>query len=130
MSAAILLDELLDRDIRLIPQGDRLRVDAPAGLLGTPERAVLAANKYALLGVLARDEPEVSWRAEAMHRQVQRAGPLPLLVARPGRFSPGTCVSCGEPVEARTAGPSYRCGPCARAAWLVLDDLTRVTRKA
>ena len=54
MSAAALLAALQARGVRLTAVGDRLRVDAPAGVLTVADRAALAAYKAALLARLRR----------------------------------------------------------------------------
>lgn len=66
-------------------------------------------------------DPEVGWRAEAMRPQVPRRGPIPFLVARPEVVpQPDCCLSCGDPLP---EGRRYRCGPCQRAAEVVLNEV-------
>ena len=73
-----------------------------------------------VLELLAAEDAEVAWRAAAMRPQVPVRGPIPLLVAREFAPVPGGCASCGDPLS---GGRPFRCGPCARAAWLVLHEV-------
>lgn len=66
------------------------------------------------------DEAETAWRVEAMRRQIRPGPVIPFLVARRDFVdAPGRCLSCGDPV-----GPDrrYRCGPCVRAAEIVVNE--------
>jgi hypothetical protein len=92
--------------LRLV--GDRLRVEAPSPL------------DAELLGSLRAHAPEIRWRAMVMSRQVTPGGPLPLLLARPViRFPPGSCCSCGDPLDGHHR---YRCELCAVAVVAVLEN--------
>ncbi len=53
MSAPALLDTLAARGVALDLDGDRLRVDAPAGELSDSDRAAIRANKGALIALVA-----------------------------------------------------------------------------
>ena len=55
MTAAALLAALQTRGVRLAAVGDRLRVEAPRGVLTAADRAALAAHKAALLALLRAD---------------------------------------------------------------------------
>lgn len=53
MSARALLEELRSRDVRLKADGERLRVDAPAGAITEEFRSALAKNKTAIVKLLS-----------------------------------------------------------------------------
>jgi hypothetical protein len=120
MDATELLADLRRRGLVLVPDGDTLRY-RPRNAL-TPElRAAVAAHKLELLALLADDEAEVLWRADAMRPQVPRIGPIPVLAARPEVSArPGACLSCGDPLP---PGNRHRCRHCVRAAWRVLREV-------
>ena len=123
MTPLHMLADLRRRGVVLIAQGDRLHVDAPAGVLTPEMRDALAAHKYELLGLLLADDPEVVWRIDAMRRQVPLRGPIPFLVARDVPPVPGTCLSCGD---ALALDQPYRCRPCVQAAILALREARQV----
>ncbi len=62
MNALKLYHNLKRRGVRLVADGDNLKVDAPAGVLADEDRAALAEHKSALLkflaGVQTCQEPE------------------------------------------------------------------------
>jgi hypothetical protein len=62
MNALVLYHDLKKRDVRLVADGDNLKIDAPAGVLTDEDRAALAQLKPVLLRFLAgggrRQEPE------------------------------------------------------------------------
>jgi hypothetical protein len=128
MDGVTLLSEAQDAGLDLRADGERLVVRGPRRATSLVQS--LLAEKHAMLGLLARDDPEVIWRAATMRGQLRPGAAPPVLVARPGPFPRGACISCGEPVVARTAGPAYRCAACAHAAWLVLAEAPRVTRES
>jgi hypothetical protein len=55
VSAAELIRRLTQAGVRLTPHGDRLRVDAPRGLLSPDDWASLAARKGEILALLRAD---------------------------------------------------------------------------
>ena len=66
------------------------------------------------------EDQEVAWRVEAMRRQIRPGPIIPFLVARRDFVdTPGGCLSCGDP---RGSGRRYRCGPCVRAAEIVVNE--------
>ena len=90
--------------IVLEARGDRLHIEAPAGVLTPVLLDVLQTRKPDLLSVL--------WRLEAMR---ETAGKAPVLLARlQACGGPGRCFSCGDALEVATA--YGRCGPCDVAA--------------
>jgi hypothetical protein len=112
-----LLAELERRQVQLAADGDRLCY-RPRHLVPPELRAAMAAHKAEILRLVAADEREIGWRAEAMRPHVRRTGPIPFLVARrPVRDAPGACLSCGDPIASHRR---YRCIPCAAAAQRVL----------
>ena len=56
MSAIELLQDLAGRAVQLEVAGDRLRVDAPSGVLTDADRRALADNKEELLGLLSEED--------------------------------------------------------------------------
>lgn len=108
--------ELRARGVALAADGDCLVTE---GVLTDDDRARIRALKPALLAIVADPASEVAWRVAAMRPHATPAGPVPLLVARPGQPRPGRCVSCGDALD---GGRRYRCGPCARAAEAVLNE--------
>jgi hypothetical protein len=120
MGPSEVLAELNRRGVEIAVDGDRLRYRPQDAV--TPElRAALAEHKVALLTLLA-DDTDVAWRVEAMRRQIRPGPPLiiPFLVARRDfADAPGVCMSCGDPCG---PGRRYRCGPCVRAAEIVVNE--------
>ncbi len=66
MSALSLYHDLKRRDVRLEADGDKLRVDAPAGVLTAEIKAALSGAKPALLRLLsceeAKEQPQYDGR--------------------------------------------------------------------
>jgi TubC N-terminal docking domain len=56
MNASALLEDLRHRDVTLDAEGDRLHVDAPAGVITDELRAALVENKGRLLEFLVREQ--------------------------------------------------------------------------
>src|SRR5207249_2660364 len=125
------------RGIRLRPNGDRLRVEAPAGVLTDADRAAITAHKAELLTALSarsagacmviedraaifRRQIETYWAqldeswVEVIHR------PIPPLSLPGVVVSAGGCQLCGDPLK---PGRTYRCAPCVDAMNLVLERL-------
>ena len=120
MNATTLLTDLRNRGIRLSVAGERLSVDAPKGAMTADLRAALVEHKAGLLRLLNAQDAEVQWRIEAMRRQIQPGPIIPFLVARRDfADAPGLCLSCGDPCG---PGRRYRCGPCVRAAEIVVNE--------
>ena len=116
MSPAALLGALRRRGVLLAPGGDgRLRYH-PREALSDADREVLARNRTAILAMFESDP--VGWRAAVMAAQMRRMVVLPVWLARPGvRFAPGSCCSCGDPLD---RDERYRCDPCVAATVQVL----------
>jgi hypothetical protein len=96
---------------RLVVRGPRMHEDLALQLI---------AAKPRVLTVLAEEEAEIAWRVAVMRLQVPSTGPIPVLVARGGRPSPGHCVSCGDPL---LTDRSRRCRLCSQAACSVLLEV-------
>lgn len=62
MTAAVLLTELRNRGASIAVVGDRLRIDAPVGVLSADLRTALAAHKADLLRLLLLDRIEATWK--------------------------------------------------------------------
>lgn len=62
MTAAVLLTELRNRGAFVAVVGDRLRIDAPVGVLSADLRTALAAHKVDLIRLLLLDRIEVTWK--------------------------------------------------------------------
>jgi len=150
MDAVTLLERARAAGLSLEVDGDRLRVRGPKS--AEPVVQLLAAHKAEIMRLLTRREmqdgpdavvgvalpcpglqpvaepagsvdPEVAWRIDAMRPEVPPRGPIPFLVARRDVApQPDCCLSCGDPLpEARRC----RCGPCQRAAEIVLNEVRR-----
>jgi len=106
-AAALLIGELLLRDIDLVVDGDQLRCRGPKGAL-TPELAGrITALKPELRQRLLDQEGEIAWRIRVM------------LISDPVVFSildlepvAGQCSSCAEP---QPYGQDGRCTLCSLA---------------
>ena len=88
-SLQALLTELATRDIRVRLEGDKLRLNAPAGALDDALKAKLASRKAELVSALS------SAGAQRGLRHVSRTGPLPVSFAQRrlwffDRMQPGT----------------------------------------
>jgi hypothetical protein len=111
VSPAELIGSLLRRGILIVPSRDgRLRY-RPRQALSKADCEFLARNRAAILDLLGADP--IGWRAAVMATQVRRGVALPLFLARPGiRFGPGSCCSCGDPLD---HDERYCCRPCVAA---------------
>ena len=122
MTAGRLVARLRALGVALATDGERLTIDAPAGVLTPALLAELRGRKWALLALLAAAEPAVAWRVAAMAAQLPPAGPVPFLMARATPRHDGGCCSCGESMPGGTVGLAARCLPCRHAAQLVTED--------
>ncbi len=98
MNAAELLSDLDDLGVRLEVQGDRLRVDAPRGVL-TPElRHHLATYKAAVMQALVacRCDPLPHW-----------TDPMGAAGCNPNKWEP--CAICGYVWRCKQCGGCRRC---------------------
>ena len=123
MTAEELIRELRGRGVELTIKGDRVRY-RPKTAVPAELQPILISHKHELLALLSSTDPEVAWRADRMRSQVPVTGPIPFLVARLAPTGEGQCLSCGGPLG---EGHVYRCGPCARAATLVLHQVREGT---
>lgn len=117
-TAVSLLAEARAAGLEVRLEAERLVVRGPRSRKALAER--LLARKGEVLTALAGEDEAVAWRAAAMRPQVPGTGPIPFLIAREEAPAPGRCLSCGDPLG-RDRG--HRCGPCIRAAWLVLHEV-------
>jgi hypothetical protein len=119
MTPTEILGSLHRRGIDLVPADDgRLRY-RPREALSEAERTVLTHHRDAILALF--DADPIGWRAAVMAAQVRRTVALPLLLARPGiKFRPGSCCSCGDPLN---RDERYRCRLCVAATVLALAAL-------
>jgi hypothetical protein len=125
VTAAAFLEDLRARGVAVRAVGDRLRVEAPPGVLTAAVVARLREEKPALLRFLAPPtpaDPEVARRLVAFTSQLEAwtaAGcpGVPLLVL-PDAPAPraGSCVSCGVAIPAG----GWRCASCRGAVELAL----------
>ncbi len=124
MTAAALLSELRAMGATVMADGERLALDAPAGVLTPALLDRLRSHKRLILAHLAADEPAVAWRAVAMRARHPYAPgrPLPFLTVRDVPRGGDGCHSCGEPVQDRTGVLAVRCGPCIHAGQLVTTE--------
>jgi hypothetical protein len=106
---------------RMSAEGDRVRIFHPDHPPPEDVVALVRAHRVELASLLAHAEGQIRWRAEAMRPQVPPTGPIPFLVARrPLHDAPGTCLSCGDPLDTRRR---FRCGPCVHAVERVLNEV-------
>lgn len=132
MSTAQVLDRLRGLGALVVADRDTVTLDAPAGVLTPGLLDAVKRHKWAILALLAADEPArpggVRARVAAMrarHPRPWRFAPFLTVTDVPTRGiqSPG-CRSCGAPPESFGSGLVVRCRSCALAAWRVLDDDT------
>jgi TubC N-terminal docking domain len=122
---AALLASLRELGVQVAVDGDDLRLaGAPAVLtdaLIDQVRAAKATLRAELQAEeVAQDDLFLAWRAEPMRAQIRPGPRIPFLVARRDvPDAPGGCLSCGDP---RGPGRRYRCGPCVRAAEVVVNE--------
>ncbi len=142
MSAVALLDRLQRHGITLRAVGDELHYH-PKDALTPALLSELRRHKWALLAVLAVPgdlntaekpgmnsnnqtggaDPAVGWRAVRMRQRHPRPWrTVPTLTVRDGQRGAGGCLSCGEALAEYPGGLAARCGPCLRAAHLVLGE--------
>ena len=120
MSPDEVLRQLAERGVVLVAEGDRLRARPREAI--TPDlRNALVEHKPDLLRLLEnRATADLRWRIAAMRRQIRPGPYIPFLVARRDFVdAPGCCLSCGDSVD---PGRRYRCGPCVRAAEIVVNE--------
>lgn len=123
MTAIELLSDLRSRGVQIEAKGDRLRIDAPRGVLDRETRKKLAECKSELLTLLNSDDEDIAWRIEAMLPQIPDIGLIPFLVARTGvERGPSQCHSCGEPLSTLDV---FICSLCSRAKNLALEKAMR-----
>ncbi len=103
------------RGVALAAAGGALRF-FPADALSDVERTDLAIHRDALLALLAEEQAR---RERTMRAQAPEEGPVPFLMVIEGPHPPDRCASCGDVL---VPSECYRCGPCARAACVVLAD--------
>jgi len=111
-----------DEEVPQVPEDLVKTTKAAFGTIGTCQKVEYAENSEAQSDVEPAaspiDEPEISWRVEAMLSQIPDKGAIPFLVAREAvEPQAGCCLSCGEPLN---QGNAYRCAACGRAANLAL----------
>ncbi len=129
-TAAELLARLRGHGVEVCADGDGLRY-RPKDALTPALLAELRRHKWALLALLAADDPAVVWRVEAMRARHPRPWRFPpFLTVRDVPRGAGGCHSCGEPLQPLSDALGARCAACAHAARLVLDDDTSEERRA
>ena len=111
MDGVIVLREARLAGLTVTTDGSQVMVHGPRVLEPVAKR--LLAEKPRVLAVLLY-EREVTWRTDAMRRQVPADGLIPLFMARVDVPRPiGSCCSCGDALR---PDDRYRCSPCAAAA--------------
>lgn len=118
MDGVTILREARAAGLEINVDGDRLVVRGPRSAAPLAER--LLRMKQEVIALLESQGGEFTWRVEAMRRQIRPGAIIPFLVARRDFVDrPGGCLSCGDPVG---PGRRYRCGPCVRAAEIVVNE--------
>ncbi len=106
-----------------VPKVPKASDDAPKvafGTFGTCQRVGYSENLEAQPNEIPTNDPDISWRVEAMLAQIPDSGPFPFLTASQGvETGPNCCHSCGDFLK---DGPGYICGPCSRAKNLALNS--------
>jgi hypothetical protein len=124
--ATDLLASLRGLGVQVSLVGDDLRLGGASAVLTDALIDRVGAAKATLRAELqaeevAQDDLFLAWRAEAMRTQIGPGPRVPFLVARRDvSDAPGRCLSCGDP---RGSGRRYRCGPCVRAAEVVVNEV-------
>ena len=129
IAADLSLASLRGLGVQVAVDGDDLRLGGASAVLTDALIDQVRAAKATLRAELqaeevAQDNLFLAWRAEAMRTQIDSGPRIPFLVARRNFLNaPDCCVSCGDP-----RGPSrrYRCGPCVRAAEVVVNEVWEV----
>jgi hypothetical protein len=109
-------------ELRADVAGDRI-LYRPKEVVDLRLYNAIREHKRELLALLSRDDPEITWRAEAMRQQIPAHGPILTLRARsdvPNPAPAGMCDSCGEPKE---SGQTYVCRTCQTAKHLALEGI-------
>jgi hypothetical protein len=118
MDGLTILREARAAGLEIKVDGGRLVVRGPKSAAPLAER--LLEMKPEIIPLLESEDNEVMWRVEAMRRQIRPGPIIPFLVARRDFLdTPGCCLSCGDPCG---PGRRYRCGPCVRAAEIVVNE--------
>jgi hypothetical protein len=118
MDGLTILREARAAGLEIKVDGDRLVVRGPKSAASLAER--LLEMKPEIIPLLESEDSEVMWRVEAMRQQIRPGPIIPFLVARRDFLdAPGCCLSCGDPCG---PGRRYRCGPCVRAAEIVVNE--------
>jgi hypothetical protein len=114
----ILIAEAWASGLRVSVDGERLVVRGPR----RAERVALQLieREAEVRAAVDAEAEALVWRVEAMRPRVPARGPIPFLVVREVAVQPDCCLSCGDPLE---ADHRYRCGPCARATALLLNEI-------
>jgi hypothetical protein len=121
--ALTVLTEARAAGLEVRAEPGRLVVRGPRSLETVAQR--LLERKAEVSALLAAEDADVAWRVDAMRPQVPQRGAIPMLIAHEKASPPGCCVSCGEHLH---QGASFRCSPCARAAWVVLHEIREDVR--
>jgi amino acid adenylation domain-containing protein len=77
-----ILDRLRERDIRLLLDGDRLRINAPKGALDDELRTLVLADRDRIIAYLKSAEPAEQAPDPDTIRRIARDGPLPVSSAQ------------------------------------------------
>ncbi len=121
MTPTTLLADLQARGVRLYLAGDELRYKAKPGVMTPDLTAAVQPHKPALIAHLREEEAAITWRVEAMRKQIPERGPIPFLVAVSGvPPSPNICPSCGEAFT--PTGYTPRCHRCTVAVQRALGQ--------
>jgi hypothetical protein len=130
MTTAEFMHNLERQSIRLEVEGNDLLIDAPEDLLTAEMLEALAGYKAEILEILyaskgtfaerrIEDAEAITWRIQAMKKQMPAKPPYPLLIAREGiTTKQSECYSCGDVL---TEDSISLCQYCLKAKYVVLN---------
>src|SRR5262249_3310258 len=112
MNAATILTDLNARGVRIWTEADRLKLDAPAGILTDDDKAQLAAHKSELLAILA-DYPGEADHSRDQGADRSKAGTADSPFPVQAQEMPDLCPfdDCAGKLESRNSN-RYQCARC------------------
>ena len=115
--SAVTVDGSARGGLEVRAEPGRLVVRGPRSLGAVAQR--LLERKGEVLALLAAEDADVAWRLMRCDRRC-RDEEQSRCWSRVSVPEPGCCISCGDQLH---EGVTFRCVPCARAAWVVLHEI-------